>query len=87
MTQSINILGFAWYSRDDYQQLRTLFSDRDNFPQSYDEWLKGAETGIEHYREQGVTAFKVEISPSEISGYCRARGLNVDSNARKRFVN
>jgi hypothetical protein len=79
-------LGLAWYRREDYAKLLLIFEDADKLPATYDEWLIGAEKGLERFKSQGIFTIKVIIDPDQFPGWCAVNGHNVDAKARIRFA-
>ena len=87
MKQPVKLAGMNWFLREDYDQLMTLFKDRDKLHGTYDEWLAAAETGVRNFERQGLKAIKVVITPDEIQKYCAAKGVDIDAKARTSFAN
>jgi hypothetical protein len=76
----------AWYRREDYDRLLSIFEDADKLPANYDKWLASAEKGLKHLKGQGIFTVKVIIDPDQFPGWCAANGHNVDAKARIRFA-
>ena len=84
---AVQVVGMAWYRREDWKKLKALFTDAHKLHRTYDEWLKAAETGVKTLTAQGHIVEKVHIDPDEFAGWCAMRGLNIDAKARTQFAN
>ncbi|WP_085814174.1 hypothetical protein [Geoanaerobacter pelophilus] len=82
-----NIIGIPWYDRKNYQALLSIFTDRNNFPSAFDAWEERANKHIKQQQQEGVINYRVVIRPTEILAYCEALGLEINSQARIRYVN
>lgn len=86
MTQlPIRAVGIPWYRREDYARVRKLFKDGDQFPATFDHWLKAAEKTKQVYEADGYIVLKAYIDPSTFPVWCKTRGLDIDANARTEF--
>jgi len=81
----VSVVGIAWYKREDYETLKRLFTDGENLPTTYDDWLNRAESLLNQLRRNGQAFRKVYIDPNKFPGWCAARGLDIDAKARTRF--
>jgi hypothetical protein len=50
--------GLAWYRREDYPRLLTIFEDADKLPPTYDEWLAMAEKAFKISRRPESSPLK-----------------------------
>jgi hypothetical protein len=80
-------VGVAWYRREDYPRLLTIFDDADKLPRTYDECLVIAEKAFQSIEKAGAFAFKAIIDPDDFPKWCAANGYNVDAEARMEFAN
>ena len=83
----VSIMGLAWYRADDYVRIQSIFIDSDNLPASYQEWLSKAEAFEKKIRDSGVRVERIVIDADTFPDWCASLGCNVDTEARKRFVN
>lgn len=79
--------GIPWYTRNNYNRILEVMEDRHALPPTYDQWLHRAEAVFEKLKDNGFAVYRVDIDPDSFVAWCRARGLNVDSNARTEFAN
>jgi hypothetical protein len=80
------VIGFAWYRREQWPELRSFAADADKLEETYDEWLAGANKVLEDLRYKGIRAEKVDVEIYELSAWCKSRGLPLDSDARATFA-
>jgi len=83
----ISAAGIPWYRREQYARVLEVMEDANLLSPTYDEWLERAEQAFKRVERQGVIAHKVEIDPETFPIWCRARGLNVNADARIQFAN
>ena len=80
-------VGIAWYRAQDYGQIRRIMADAAEFPVTYREWREVSERLESNLRQQGHVVLRAIIDPEIFPEWCKARGLNVDAEARTKFVN
>jgi hypothetical protein len=83
----VKILGYAWYREEDYAELKNLFIDGHNLPDTFDEWLNKSQSLFDQLRANGNIVEKVYIELDSFPVWCRSRGLDIDSRSRIDFVN
>lgn len=84
----IQIIGMVWYdSIDNYNACLAIMSDRHKLPANYHLWRMKADTGEKQLRRSGKTVVRAVIDPKTFPDWCRARVLDIDSNARNEFAN
>jgi hypothetical protein len=79
-------IGFPWYRREVYQDLRQLFVDGDRLPAAYDQWLQTAQSGASQIEAQGGKIVKVYVDPRHFNYWCQKRQLPMDFRARQQFA-
>jgi hypothetical protein len=85
MSQKVQYIGMAWYHREDYEKLSSIFTDSHVLPKTFDKWLQLAEKGFNSFASQGITVEKVYINPDTFPAWCKARGLDINTEARFEF--
>jgi hypothetical protein len=60
------------------------WSDRHGLPATYEDWLKRAEFGFRHLKENRHTVERVMIDPATFPAWCRENGFELTSQARQR---
>lgn len=80
------ILGMAWYKAEHYDAIRRIMADGHKLPATFHEWRMKAETGEKKFRREGKIVVRVFIDPETFPDWCRARGLNVDAQARMQYA-
>jgi hypothetical protein len=79
------MVGICWYRPGDYERLKTMFTDSEVLPDTYEEWLPGARDAIVTLASQGYRVVKAYIDPVTFPEWCRTRGLEMDATARARY--
>lgn len=83
----IHAIGVAWYREEDYEKLKSIFTDSHLLPGRYDQWLDQAENLVKHEVAQGRIVEKVYIDPATFPDWCKSRQMNINSEARIQFAN
>ncbi len=79
-------VGIAWYSRQDYRRALEIMEDADQLPGTFDQWLKRAEATEREIKRAGHVVVRAIIKPEEFAAWCRAKGLNIDTEARTEWA-
>jgi hypothetical protein len=82
----IRAVGIPWYRRGDYGRILRTMSDGHLLPKTHADWLRRAEALEQQIKAQGGIAERVYLDPRGFADWCRARGLDVDAEARMRFA-
>jgi len=85
-TKYIERIGLPWYTPENYERMKKLYTDSSDMPQRYDDWLKRAERIYNDVVSQSAVAVKVYIDPDVFVPCCVERNVGIDKNARKLFV-
>lgn len=83
----VQIVGMAWFKRENYERLLSIFEDSDKLHGTYDEWLAAAENGRKFLEAKGWRVVCVDTDPDDFSKWCIAHGKNFDADARQSFAN
>lgn len=84
---TIKVAGMVWYKIEDYEAALALMDDAKLLPPTFSQWRMKAEQAEKKTRRDGWSATRVYLNPAEFAGWCAARGLNIDANARQLFAN
>jgi hypothetical protein len=77
------LLPVVWFRREDYDRIRLIVDDPDNFPDSFDEWLDLADRQFAHWlRATNVRVEKVIIDPDGFAAFCTQTEIEADACAR-----
>lgn len=83
----VQITGLFWMERSDWDALLPHFTDRAKLPATYEEWRRRAEQGLQTLSQGGKhEVIKVRAEPDEFLRWCRAKGLDINSNARSEYA-
>ena len=78
---------FVWYrTQDDFEKIKIISIDTHNLDDSFEQWLKSAETGIKELSERGYIVRKINVNPDELFIWCRDKGLKINAKARSDFA-
>ena len=80
------VTGIAWYSRDQWEDLRRVASDPAKLESTYDEWQAVVKRAIPDLINAGLTLVKVSIDVTDLVSWCRQRGNPIDADARAQYV-
>ncbi|HWL51317.1 MAG TPA: hypothetical protein VNQ90_02720 [Chthoniobacteraceae bacterium] len=83
----IQVVGMAWYRREDYDSIRQIMDDGKALPPVYDDWLAAAERGFKKLTGDGLRIVRAEIDPATFPAWCATNGHKVNSDGRKAFAN
>jgi hypothetical protein len=87
MAASPPISALPWYHRSHYPALLKLFRDPDKLPETYDEWLKRAESTEKQLQKAGFGVARIWIRPVPFAAWCKEREVFPDQRARLTFAN
>jgi len=81
-------VGFAWYTKGQWQRLREIADDREVLDDSYEDWRQAAERAVADLRSNGVAVRKLFINVEEAAAWCaiNKRRRRFNSAARSAFV-
>ena len=80
------VIGIAWYSKDQWQNLCTASADKDLLEDTYEEWGIQSDRKLNELNSKGIHAEKVHINISELLDWCADKKCPVDGEARSSFV-
>ncbi len=78
--------GVAWYRRDQWERLRKIADDPENFHDTYEEWLATAQARTRDLERQGVSVRRVDVDVDELVKWCEEQQCKLDGQARANFV-
>ena len=80
------VTGVAWYSSNEWQQLREVAADPERLEKTYQEWLVVVDQACQKIEASGIAIVKVPIDVHGLIGWCRERNLPIDGKARAQYV-
>lgn len=80
-------IGFPWYRREDYNQLKHIFEDSHTLYRSYEEWRNASEDAVTALVNRDYKVEKVTIEPEPFCAWCAQNGMRPDAIARTAFAN
>ena len=86
-TQRTEVIGIPWYRRENYPDLRALFTDADLLHETWREWFIAASAEEDRLQKEGKHVVRTEIRPEPFAAWCRGLGIQPDASARARWAN
>ena len=80
------LIGYAWYSRNQWALLKASSADSQDLEPTYDEWLPHATESFEKLKKEGYNIRKVEINVEDLIEWCRSQRIPLDGAARSRYA-
>lgn len=78
-------VGIPWFEGQDFDRIKAVMVDGHNLHGTHAEWQRDAQELEQRLSRDGIRVVRAITKPAEFVAWCAARGLNVDSNSRKRF--
>lgn len=87
-TQSLDkpVVAIVWYRPEQWQRVRDIAADSDEFENSYVEWLQLAEEQAKELKGRGFRVEKVDLDSEKLILWCNERGLENDAKARSLYA-
>src|SRR5688572_20103925 len=83
---SICVAGIAWYSNDQWADLRRVVSDPEELELTYEEWRVVIMRSVPDLIEMGMWLVKVPVDVAELVSWCKHRSMPIDADARAQYV-
>lgn len=83
---SFYLLAMPWVRREDYSEVRQLMADQEDWPATYDAWLRLAEENEQRALARAMQVVRVMIEPYEFDVWCAANGKAKDRMGRDAFA-
>ena len=80
------VLGVAWYRREQWNRLLEVSADRDELEENYDDWLRTAEGTLKGLKQMGTALVKVDIDVNKLVAWCVVANRTLDGAARAEYV-
>ena len=80
------MLGIAFYSREEWEALRAVAPDADVLEETYDEWLTVYRSSVASLRAAGIRPKRVAIQLGQLQEWCRLNGRRPDAEARAAYA-
>jgi hypothetical protein len=79
-------MAVAWYRESDWPRVKLLFPDADELHDTHAEWLRSAESLVQHLQRHGIAARPVVVDLDHFIAWCTREGLRPDAEARAAYV-
>lgn len=80
------VTGVLWLQAEQWQRLREMAHDPEEFHLDYQTWRRTAEQVMATIRDTGHKVVKVEVDLEDLAAWCRARLRPLDASARSEYV-
>ena len=85
-SQDQPVVAIVWYRPEQWQRIRDIAADSDEFEHSYLEWLRLAEEKAKELKARGLRVEKVDVDSEKLILWCNERALENDGNARSLYA-
>ena len=85
-SQDKPVFAIVWYRPEQWQRVRDIATDSDEFENSYVEWLQLAEEKAKDLKGRGLRVEKVDLDSEKLILWCNERGLENDAKARSLYA-
>jgi hypothetical protein len=85
-SQDQPVVAIVWYRPEQWQRVRDIATDSDEFENSYVEWLQLAEAKAKELKGRGLRVEKVDVYSEKLILWCNERGLENDGKARSLYA-
>jgi hypothetical protein len=79
-------VGIAWFRKEDYPALLSIFEDGDKFTRIWEEWEKGAKELEDRFKADGYIVERAYIDPDTFPDWCQREGVSVAREGRNKFA-
>jgi hypothetical protein len=80
------VIGYAWYSPEDYDAIRALMVDGDSMPVTYAEWENVLVEVELQTAKKGHRALRVPLKSMEFAEWCESNNLVPDAKSRNAYA-
>ena len=79
-------VGFAWFTREQWQRLTEVVDDRNELDDTFEQWERNALAALYKLESQGHSVRKVMVDVETLVAWCRRRGRRIDGTGRADYV-
>lgn len=77
-------LAFGWFTARTYSRLREISTDKDNLPETFQEWESRAQAQFDGFGKKGIAVERVLIEPDALLSWAKQSPIN--SKGRAEFA-
>ena len=85
-SQDKPVVAIVWYRAEQWQRVRDIAADSEEFEDSYGEWLQLAEEKAKELQRRGLRVEKIDLDSEKLILWCNERGLENDAKARSLYA-
>jgi hypothetical protein len=79
-------VGFAWFTREQWQRLTEIADDRNELDETFEQWERNALSALYTLHSRGHSVRKVMVDVETLVAWCRGHGRRIDAAARADYV-
>ena len=80
------VMGVPWYRPEQWEFLKEVVEDKENFNKIYEESRLESEEKIKRLEAQGIHPVQIEVDVEEMIAWCSSQGLSVNPETRTKFM-
>jgi hypothetical protein len=80
------VIAIVWYRPEQWQRVRDIATDADDFEASYVQWVQVAEEKLKQLRSSVIRVEKVDMDSEKLILWCNERGLENNAQARSLYA-
>lgn len=80
------IVGFAYYKKEQWNEIRNIMVDKENMAEDWEEWRLVLERGLTEHFNKGFQVLRIVLDINELLEYCSKNKVPLDGKARSGLV-
>lgn len=79
-------IGFAYYNKDEWHEIRNIMEDKDSMSESYEEWRLTLENYLDRLTSEGKQFFRITLELQEMLVYAKVNKLPLNGKLRTKLT-
>ena len=79
-------IAVAWYFPEQWERLREVVADPQNFEETHAEWQASFDSGMLFFKDRGFDAHRVPVDVDELTAWCQKHSRPMDGKAGLDFA-
>lgn len=80
------VMAIAWYSKQEWEKLKSVVDDPSSLDDTYSDWRKQANSALADIRNGGQEVMKISVKIDDLLEWCAEQGLKPDGKARSQYA-
>ena len=80
------IYSIPYYKKEQYKLLRQISSDKETFPEAFEEMFADTELKYNQLKKKGLTVVRINVDVNELLKWCVSQGLVIDPESRLKYT-